>query len=85
MRDSIHNSLIAFRIGVAFGINKQDYRICVDIKQVTKRFILQDPVDETVGHSPGFSGDDCFVIANRVRVGTHTFLPGRAYHSSDRP
>ena len=42
MRDSIHNSLIAFRIGVAFCVNQENYRIRVDTKQITKRFILQD-------------------------------------------
>ena len=74
MRDSVHDSLIAFRIGVAFCVNQENYRIRVDTKQITKRFILQDPVEETVGHSPGFSGDNRFVTANRVSVSTHTFF-----------
>ena len=74
MRDSIHNSLIAFRIGVAFSIDQKNYRIRIDTEQVAECFILQNPVDETIGYSPGFSGDDCFVTANRVCIGTHTFF-----------
>ena len=56
MRVPVHDSLIAFRIGIAFGINKQDYRIRIDTEQVTESFILQNPVDQTVGYSSGFSG-----------------------------
>ena len=74
MRAPVHDFLISFRIGIAFGTNKQDYRISIDTEQVAKRFILKDPVDETVGYGPGFSGDDCFVTANGVCIGAHAFF-----------
>ena len=35
MRDSVHDSLIAFRIGIAFRVDLQDSRIRVDTEQVT--------------------------------------------------
>ncbi len=74
MRAPVHDSLIAFRIGISFGINKQDYRIRIDTEQVTGSFILQNPIEQAVGYSPGFSGDNRFVTADGVCIGAHAFF-----------